>query len=66
MRREQHRRLRFRQVLIERNDLMIAATLERMGAIVFVAQEILQRAEKKSPQSPPLRSAWLNAFRASR
>src|SRR5262245_4889338 len=54
MRRGQHRSLRFRQVFIERDDLVTATTLERTGAIVFVAQEILQRAEEKSAKPPPL------------
>ena len=59
MRRGQHRRLRFRQVFIERDDLVTATTLERMGSIVFVAQEILQRAEEKSakPSLLPIRAA---------
>src|SRR5262245_6293679 len=59
MRRGQHRSLRFRQVFIERDDLVTATTLERMGAIVFVAQEILQRAEEKSakPSLLPIRVA---------
>ena len=59
MRRGQHRSLRFRQVFIERDDLVTATTLERMGAIVFVAQEILQRGEEKSakPSLLPIRAA---------
>ena len=48
-----------RQVFIERDYLVTATTLERMGAIVLVAQEILQRAEEKSakPSLLPIHAA---------
>jgi hypothetical protein len=50
MRGRQHRCLGLRQILINRDDLTAATSLERPGAIVLVKQEILQRSQKERAQ----------------
>src|SRR5256885_964324 len=43
MRRRQHRRLGLGQILLDRDDLTPAASLERSDAVVLIEQEILER-----------------------
>src|SRR5437660_3006196 len=42
-----HRCLRFRQMVVNRNDLMTAAALQRAGTIVFIEQKILERSQQE-------------------
>lgn len=47
----EHRRLRFDEVVVHGNDLFAAAALERLRAVVFVGEEVLQGTEEESPQA---------------
>jgi len=47
MRGRQHRCLSFRQMLLHRDYLTAATSLERSGAVIFVEQEILERSQQE-------------------